>query len=68
MAPNFARFYILLNDAQMAEKRKEYSIALRYYKEIVAFNDTYRVPYLWMEGIREKITKLEEKVKRHEIK
>jgi len=63
MTPNFARFYLLLNDAQMAEKRKEYSAALRYYKEIVALNDNYRVPYVWIDGIREKITKFEEKAK-----
>lgn len=63
MTPNFARFYLLLNDAQMAEKRKEYSIALQRYREILDLNNTYRVPYVWMQGIEEKISMLEEKVR-----
>jgi hypothetical protein len=61
MTPNFAKFYLLLNDAQMAEKRKEYSMALTRCREIVALYDQYRVPQVWIQEIKDKITKLEER-------
>jgi hypothetical protein len=61
MTPNFAKFYLLLNDAQMAEKRKEYSMALTRYREIVTLYDQYRVPQVWIQEIKDKITKLEER-------
>lgn len=63
MTPNFARLYLLLNDAQVAENKKAYSMALEYYKEIIALYDQYRVPYMWLEDIKDKITKLEERTR-----
>ena len=61
MTPNYAKLYLLLNDAQMAEKKKEHSVALQHYKEIIALYDQYRIPYLWLQDINDKIAKLEEK-------
>lgn len=63
MTPNFARLYLLLNYAQVAEKKKDYSMALQHYKEIVALYDQYRVPYMWLEDIKDKIIKLEERTR-----
>lgn len=63
MAPNLAKLYLLLNDAQMAEKRKEHSVALTRYREILELYDHYRVPNMWMQDIRDKITKLEERTR-----
>tara|TARA_Y100000780_G_C13682261_1_gene416469 strand:+ start:1214 stop:2419 length:1206 start_codon:yes stop_codon:yes gene_type:complete len=62
MTPNFAKFYLLLNDAQIAEKRKEYSLALNHYQEIITLYDQYRIPYVWIQAIKDKITKLEERI------
>lgn len=63
MTPNFAKFYLLLNDAQMAEKEKEYATALKHYQEIIALYDQYRVPQVWIQEIKDKITKLEERTR-----
>ncbi|MEM2759544.1 MAG: M28 family peptidase [Nitrososphaerales archaeon] len=62
MTPNFARLYLMLNEAQMSEKRKEYRMALQHYEEIVALYDQYRVPYIWIREIEDKIAKLKEKL------
>lgn len=62
MTPNFAKFYLLLNDAQIAEKEKNHEHALQKYRDILELYQSYRVPNLWIEGIREKVTKLEEKI------
>jgi hypothetical protein len=59
--PNFAKLYLLLNEAQNAEKRKQYSEAIRYYNEILDLYNEYSVPYLWLQEIRGKVTSLEKK-------
>ncbi|MFQ5940700.1 MAG: M28 family metallopeptidase [Nitrososphaerales archaeon] len=62
MTPNFAKFYLLLNKAQMEEKEKEYAIALKHYQEIIALYDQYRMPHVWMEEIKDKIARLEARI------
>ncbi|MFQ5921004.1 MAG: M28 family metallopeptidase [Nitrososphaerales archaeon] len=62
--PNFARLYLLLNDAQGAEKKKNWGEALRHYGQILDLYDEYRVPYLWLQEIKEKVKNMEEKLGR----
>ena len=59
--PNFAKLYVLLNEAQNAEKKKNHSEALRYYNEILDLYNEYSVPYLWLQEIRDKVKNLEKK-------
>ena len=60
--PNFAKLYLLLNEAQNAEKKKEHSEALMYYNEILELYNEYRVPYLWLQEIRDKVENLKKKI------
>jgi hypothetical protein len=62
VTPNFAKLYLFLNEAQLAERKKDYAEALDNYSKILELYEEYRVPYLWMQEIREKILKLESKV------
>jgi len=52
----------LLHEAQAAEK-KDPSAALKYYREILGLYNEYRVPYLWIQEIREKVANLEKRLK-----
>ncbi len=61
-APNFAKLYILLHEAQTVEK-KDPSSALKHYREILGLYDEYRVPYLWIQEMREKVANLEKRLK-----
>jgi hypothetical protein len=60
--PNFAKLYVLLNEAQNAEKKKNHNEALRYYNEILDLHNEYSVPYLWMQEIRDKVKNLGKKI------
>lgn len=60
--PNFAKLYVLLNEAQNAEKKKNRSEALGYYNEILDLHNEYSVPYLWLQEIRDKVKHLEKKI------
>ncbi len=60
--PNFAKLYVLLNEAQNAEKKKNHSEALRYYNEILDLYNEYSVPYLWLQEIKDKVTNLGKKI------
>lgn len=60
--PSFAKLYLLLNEAQNAEKKKLYGEALKHYGEILQLYNEYRVPFLWLQEIREKVGNLEKKM------
>ena len=62
VTPNFAKLYLLLNEAQNAERKKTYSEALMYYNEILELYNEYSVPYLWFQEIRNKVENLEKKI------
>ncbi len=63
LTPNFAKFYLLLNDAQIAENKKKFATALKYYQEIVSFYDEYRVPHVWIKDVKDKIAELGKKTR-----
>lgn len=60
--PNFAKLYLLLNEAQNAEREKSHSEALMYYNEILELYNEYRVPYLWLQEIKDKVENLKKKI------
>jgi len=62
VTPNFAKLYLLLNEAQNTEKKKEYDKALMYYNEILALYNEYRVPYLWIQEIKDRVENLKKKI------
>jgi len=63
--PSFAKLYLLLNEAQNAEKKKDYGKALKHYSEILQLYNEYRVPFLWLQEIREKVESLGKKISRN---
>lgn len=62
VTPNFAKLYLLLNEAQNAEKKKEYDKAITHYNEILLLYNEYRIPYLWIQEIKDKVENLQKKV------
>jgi hypothetical protein len=62
VTPNFAKLYLLLNEAQNAERKKDHGKALKHYNEILELYNEYRVPYLWLQEIRDKVEILKRKV------
>lgn len=60
--PNFAKLYLLLNDAQNAEKKKDYKNALTHYNKILELYSEYRVPYFWLQEISDKVQNLQKKI------
>jgi len=60
--PNFAKLYLLLNDAQNAEKKKDYKNALTHYNKILALYNEYRVPYFWLQEVSDKVQNLQKKI------
>jgi len=62
VTPNFAKLYLLLNEAQNEEKKKNHIKALKCYNEILELYNEYSVPYLWLQEIKDKVENLERKI------
>ncbi|MFQ5969106.1 MAG: M28 family metallopeptidase [Nitrososphaerales archaeon] len=60
--PNFAKLYLLLNDAQNAEKKKDYKNSLTHYNRILELYNEYRIPYIWLQDINDKVQNLQERI------